>query len=104
MENFEKSRLINTALQIQYQKAHDNAEEFAIEFNKLTQSDEDPIGEWLRLMRAKKGNLDSENTIILELLVEIYRKIETLEHKIQGETKSYIPISNKDIITTIDHN
>ena len=104
MENFEKSRLINTALQIQYQKAHDNAEEFAIEFNKLTQSDEDPIGEWLRLMRAKKGNLDSENTIILELLVEIYRKIEILENKIQGETKSYIPLSNKDIITTIGHN
>ena len=43
MENFEKSRLINTALQIQYQKAHDNAEDFAIEFNKLTQSDEDPL-------------------------------------------------------------
>ena len=104
MENFEKSRLINTALQIQYQKAHANAEEFAIEFNKLTQSDEDPIGEWLRLMRAKKGNLDSENTIILELLVEIYRKIEILENKIQGETKSYIPLSNKDIITTIGHN
>ena len=90
----EKSRLINTALKIHYDTAHSNAEEFAIEFNKLTQSDEDPIGEWLRLMRAKKGNFDNENTIVLELLVEIYRKIELLEHKIQGETKTYVPLSN----------
>ena len=99
----EKSRLINTALKIHYDTAHSNAEEFAIEFNKLTQSDEDPIGEWLRLMRAKKGNFDNENTIVLELLVEIYRKIELLEHKIQGETKTYVPLSNEGLITTIGH-
>ncbi len=103
MENLQKSRLIDTALKIRYDTAHSNAEEFALEFNKLTQSDEDPIGEWLRLMRAKKGNLDSENTIVLELLVEIYRKLELLEHKIQGDTKIYTPLAYEGLITTIGH-
>ncbi|WP_297814187.1 hypothetical protein [uncultured Helicobacter sp.] len=103
MENFVKSRLINTALKIEFDKAYINAESYALEFNKLTQNDEDPIGEWLRLMRAKKGNLEGENAIILELLVEIYRKIESLETHIEGNTKDYVPLENKATIHTIGH-
>ena len=59
-----KSRLIDTLLKIEYEEVHNNSESFVMEFNKLTQSDEDPIGEWLRLMRAKKGNLEGENNRI----------------------------------------
>lgn len=98
-----KSRLIDTLLKIEYEEVHNNSESFVMEFNKLTQSDEDPIGEWLRLMRAKKGNLEGENTIILELLVEIYRKIEFLEQRIEGNKKTYIPLANSDLVTTIGH-
>lgn len=103
MEHFIKSRLINTALKIEFDKTHTNAESYALEFNKLTQSDEDPIGEWLRLMRAKKGNLEGENLVILELLVEIYRKIESLEARIDGSTKDYVPLAEKATINTIGH-
>lgn len=103
MENFAKSRLIHTALKIEFDKAHTNAESYALEFNKLTQSDEDPIGEWLRLMRAKRGNLEGENAVILELLVEIYRKIESLESHIEGNTKAYVPLGNQALIDTIGH-
>ncbi|MBX7491398.1 hypothetical protein [Helicobacter turcicus] len=103
MENFTKSRLIKTLLNIEYEVVHNNAEAFAQEFNKLTQSDEDPIGEWLRLTRAKKGNLESDNVVILELLVEIYRKIESLEARISGETKNYVELKNKGSVGTIGH-
>ena len=99
----EKSRLINTTLNIQYEPTHIKSEECAKEFNKLTQSDEDPIGEWLRIMRAKKGNFDSENTIVLELLVEIYRKLEILENKIEKNPKTYIPLQYSSNISTIGH-
>ncbi|MDE5591786.1 MAG: hypothetical protein K2I63_02345 [Helicobacter sp.] len=98
-----KSRLIDTSLRIEYEEVHNQPESFIEEFNKLTQSDEDPIGEWLRLMRAKKGNLDAENTIILELLVEIYRKIEKLEQTIEGSKKSYLTLKNENLVTTIGH-
>ncbi|MCI5969352.1 hypothetical protein [Helicobacter sp.] len=103
MENFAKSRLIETLLNIEYAVAHNNAETFAEEFNKLTQSDEDPIGEWLRLTRAKKGNLEADNVVILELLVEVYRKIESLEARISGETKNYVALENKGSVSTIGH-
>ncbi|TLD83551.1 hypothetical protein LS70_005200 [Helicobacter sp. MIT 11-5569] len=103
MEEFAKSRLIETILKIEYEVVHNNAEAFAQEFNKLTQSDEDPIGEWLRLTRAKKGNLESDNVVILELLVEIYRKIESLESRISGVTKNYVALENKGSICTIGH-
>lgn len=99
----EKSRLIKTILNIEYEKAQIKSEECAKEFSKLTQSDDDPIGEWLRIMRAKKGNLDNENTIVLELLVEIYRKLETLEQKVEKNTKTYLPLDNSSVISTIGH-
>lgn len=103
MKDFAKSRLIQTLLHIEYEAVHNNAECFVEEFNKLTQSDEDPIGEWLRLKRAKKGNLESDNAVILELLVEIYRKIESLESRICGETKSYVNLEYKGNVKTIGH-
>ena len=103
MENFVKSRLIDTMLKISFEEARNDAESFAQEFNKLTQSDEDPIGEWLRLTRAKRGNLEAENAIILELLVEVYRKIESLEARISGDVKSYVPLQNQPTIGTIGH-
>ena len=103
MESFVKSRLIDTMLKISFEEARNNAESFAQEFNKLTQSDEDPIGEWLRLTRAKRGNLEADNAIILELLVEVYRKIESLEARISGNVKSYVPLENHATIGTIGH-
>ncbi|MDY3113174.1 MAG: hypothetical protein SOW25_02475, partial [Helicobacter sp.] len=103
MENLVKSRLIDTSLKIEYSFVKDNAESFAQEFNKLTQSDEDPIGEWLRITKAKKGNLDSDNAVILELLVEVYRKIESLERRISGDIKDYTPLRESAEIRTIGH-
>ncbi|PZT48843.1 hypothetical protein B6S12_02010 [Helicobacter valdiviensis] len=103
MENFVKSRLVETYLNIEYEEANKNSEEFAREFNALTQSDEDPIGEWLRLTKAKKGNLESDNVVILELLVEIYRKIETLEQTIKSVQKEYISLANKGLVKTLGH-
>ena len=103
MESFVKSRLIDTMLKISFEEARNNAESFVQEFNKLTQSDEDPIGEWLRLTRAKRVNLEADNAIILELLVEVYRKIESLEARISGNVKSYVPLENHATIGTIGH-
>lgn len=103
MENFIKSRLIETSLKIHFSPTKGSAELFLQEFNQLTQSDEDPIGEWLRLTKAKKGNLEADNLIILELLVEVYRKIESLEQRINGGVKDYIPLENTDKVCTIGH-
>ena len=103
MENYVKSRLIDTSLRIEFDKVHNNADEFVKEFSKLTQSDEDPIGEWLRLTKAKNGNLGGESTILLELMVEIYRKVESLEKTIHSVKKEYVTLQYKDEIRTIGH-
>lgn len=103
MESYIKSRLIETSLKIEFDKAQNNSEIFAREFTRLTQSDEDPIGEWLRLTKAKKGNLEGDSVIILELLVEIYRKIESLERTLSSIKKEYAPLTQKGEITTIGH-
>ena len=103
MDSYIKSRLIETSLKIEFDKVQNNPEIFAKEFTKLTQSDEDPIGEWLRLTKAKKGGLEGDSIIILELLVEIYRKIESLEKTLGSIKKEYTILAQKGEITTIGH-
>lgn len=103
MESYAKSRLIDTSLKVEFDKVHNNADEFAKEFSKLTQSDEDPIGEWLRLTKAKNGNLSGESMILLELMVEIYRKVESLEKSVNAIKKEYAPLQYKGEINTIGH-
>lgn len=98
-----KTRLIATSLKIEFDSANISAENFAREFNKLTKSDDDPVGEWLRMARAKKGGSGDDFNIVLDLLVEIYRKLGALENAINNISKEYAPLRYCGEIETIGH-
>lgn len=98
-----KTRLIATSLKIEFDSANISAENFAREFNKLTKSDDDPVGEWLRMARAKKGANNDDFSIVLDLLVEIYRKLGALENAINNIAKEYAPLRYCGEIETIGH-
>ncbi|CAI6152915.1 MAG: hypothetical protein SPLUMA2_SPLUMAMAG2_00315 [uncultured Sulfurimonas sp.] len=53
------------------------------EYQQLSESDEDPISQWLKLAKAK-GDTRETDPILLELVVELHRKIDSLEMKKSG--------------------
>jgi hypothetical protein len=82
MENTNNIRLIETSVNIELSLC-DNEEYFKEEYNKLIESDEDPVGHWLKQAKAK-GETDT-NEVLLTLIVELHRKIDNLTKTVKNE-------------------
>lgn len=97
-------RIINAPLQIAY-NALDSANEslFKAEFDRLSENNDDPISAWIRTTRAR-GKVIDENEPILQLLIELHRKIDALSAQINNESKSYVALESTAVLKSIGHN
>lgn len=86
-------RLIEAPLTIDFEDAGVNEHEFEREFAKISETDDDAIGQWLRSAKAKGDTSDSDS-VVLHLMVELYRKMDRLEHLIMGNTPKRIPLAH----------
>ena len=77
-----------------------NEEEFEREFQRLRRSDEDPITQWLKLAKAKGDSADTD-PVLLNLLVELHRKIDTLERTIKNEKPARLDLEAHEMIDSI---
>lgn len=97
-------RIINAPLQIAY-NALDSANEslFKAEFDRLSENNDDPISAWIRTTRAR-GKVVDENEPILQLLIELHRKIDSLSAQINNESKDYLTLESTAVLESIGHN
>ena len=93
-------RLIEAPLTIDYEDAGVHEHEFEREFAAISETDDDAIGQWLRTAKAKGDTSDSD-PVVLHLMVELYRKMDRLEHLIMGNTPIRIPLSHHGEIERI---
>ncbi len=84
-------RLIDAPLDISFERFCDN-ENMLREFNSLAQSDEDPVGQWLKLARAR-GETSESDQVLLTLLVELHRKVDALSSYVKNEQTEYVKLS-----------
>ncbi len=92
-------RLIPAPISLEFSKLSDGRdEEFEREFHQLSDSDEDPISQWLKLARARGETRDTDD-VLLNLMVELHRKIDNLEMTIKGEKPKRVQL---DIHADID--
>jgi hypothetical protein len=92
-------RLIPAPISLEFSKVSDEKqEEFEREFHQLSDSDEDPISQWLKLARARGETRDTDD-VLLNLMVELHRKIDSLEMTIKGEKPKRVEL---DVHSDID--
>ena len=96
----EKIRLIPAPLEIEYDEAAVNPEEFEREFQKLNETDEDPIGQWLKLAKAR-GETKETDPVLLYLLVELHRKVDRLTQIVENERPQRVALSRHARIEAI---
>lgn len=77
-------RLIPAPLAIDFSLEDETTEAFEREFQRLSSADDDAIGQWLKLAKAK-GETQETDKILLQLLIEMHRKIDNLELLIKHE-------------------
>lgn len=92
-------RLIEAPLELAFE-IYD--EKFEREFAKLSQSDDDPLGHWLRVAKAK-GDTSGSDQVILTLLVELHRKVDELSAFIKDKTPDFMPLLDYAFINSIGY-
>ena len=94
----ESIRYINAHLKIVFD--FNDSNKYKKEYDVLGISDEDAVGEWLKLAKAR-GETSESDQVLLTLLVELHRKIDSLSAYVKGEKIEYMTLSKKADILAI---
>ena len=85
-------RLVPAPLEISFDPADREPEAFEREFQRLSETDEDPIGQWLKIAKAR-GETKETDPVLLHLIVELHRKVDQLTQIVQNEEPERLPLS-----------
>ena len=91
-------RLVKAPISIVYDVADNDL--YEREYHTLSEADDDAIGQWLKLAKAKGETSDSD-PIALTLLVVLIRKVHNFERLIKNATPSRIGLSSSGEIESI---
>ncbi len=94
-------RYINAPLVLEYD-VDGGSVEFKHEYDSLSSVDDDSIGEWLRIAKARGATEDSDQ-ILLSLVVELHRKMDEMNAFMRGERRSFLTLTCKGDIEAINH-
>lgn len=96
-------RIISAPLKIDFGKVGADESLFKAEFDRLSENNDDPISAWIRNIRSR-GRVVDESEPILQLLIELHRKIDSLSAQINNESKSYLTLESTAVLQSIGHN
>jgi len=93
-------RLVKAPISLLFSEASTDAEAYLREFQQLSDSDDDPINQWLKLARAK-GETSDTDPVLLNLVVELHRKIDSLERFLKNEEPKRLSLTHEVAIESI---
>lgn len=93
-------RLVAAPISIYFSEADVNKEAYEREYQQLSESDDDPISQWLKLAKAR-GDTRESDPVLLQLVVELHRKIDALEMFLKDEVPSRISLTTASHIDSI---
>ena len=95
-------RLVKAPISLVFSKATIDEEAFLKEYQQLSESDDDPINHWLKLARAKGDTADTD-PVLLNLIIELHRKIDGLEMFLKDEVPKRISLVSEVQIDSIGY-
>lgn len=95
-----RPRLVPAPIEIVFSEAEIDKKSYEREYQKLSQSDDDPISQWLKLAKAR-GETAESDPVLLNLMVELHRKIDALEMFLKNETPKRLFLTNEAHIRAI---
>ena len=93
-------RLVKAPISLVFSKANVDKDTYIREFQQLNESDEDAISQWLKLAKAKGDTADTD-PILLNLVVELHRKIDSLERFLKNEESKRSSLTDEAEIESI---
>ncbi len=93
-------RLVTAPLEIDFDLGDRSPEEFEREYQRLSETDEDPIGQWLKIAKARGETRDTD-PILLNLIIELHRKVDQLTQIVKNEEPERVPLERHGHIESI---
>jgi hypothetical protein len=93
-------RFVVAPLTIHLEEVGEKEEIFYKEYNSLSEFEEDSVGQWLKIAKARGETGDSDQ-VLLTLLVELHKKIDTLTSIVKNEERELTPLVDKGMISHI---
>ena len=93
-------RFVVAPLEATFDLASNNQENYEKEFQSMSEYEEDSIGQWLKIAKAKGETKDSD-PVLLELIIELHKKIDRLTDIVKNEEKSLLELPKKAMISKI---
>jgi len=84
-------RFVSAYVPIEFEELNDKLKE---EFDKLGSESDDPIGQYIKLAKAR-GETKDTDPVLLELLIALHRKIDDLSAYVKNQQKEFIPLKEK---------
>jgi len=93
-------RLVPAPISLVFSKAITQRELFDREYQQLSDTDDDPINQWLKLAKARGETADTD-PVLLNLVVELHKKIDSLERFLKDEEPQRISLTQECEIESI---
>ena len=93
-------RLIKAPISLVFSEADVNKEVFEREYYQLSESDDNPINQWLKLAKARGETADTD-PVLLNLVVELHNKIDALELFLRDEEPKRVSLLYQTDIESI---
>lgn len=93
-------RLVKAPISLVFSQASDNEEAYEREYHKLSDSDDNPINQWLKMAKAR-GETSETDPVLLNLVVELHNKIDALEMFLKDETPDRVSLTQEGHIDAI---
>ena len=93
-------RLVPAPISLVFSEADTNRESFNREYQQLSESDDNPINQWLKLAKAR-GDTSETDPVLLNLVVELHNKIDALERFLKDEEPNRVSLMNEAHIDAI---
>jgi len=93
-------RLVPAPISLCFSEADLERDVYEREYQQLSETDDDPISQWLKLAKARGETSDSD-PVLLNLMVELHRKIDALEMFLKNETPKRVSLINEVPIESI---
>lgn len=95
-------RLVAAPISLEFDLVGERQAEYEREYHQLSESDDDPISQWLKLAKAR-GETAESDPVLLNLMVELHRKIDNVERLIKHEAPVRISLHYDAVIESIGY-
>jgi hypothetical protein len=93
-------RFVTAPLKIHFEKFCKDESVYKKEYDRLSSSEEDSVGQWLKLAKAR-GETSESDQVLLKLIVELHRKIDELSSIIKDEQPIFLDLKEEKNIEAI---